>query len=50
LIIIDNLSNAHESTLEVLKKLCPTKIYFYEADLRNEEELENIFEKHTEEI
>lgn len=50
LIIIDNLSNAHESMFEFLKKLCPTKIKFYEADLRNEEELEKVFEKHAEEI
>jgi UDP-glucose 4-epimerase len=35
---------------EFLKKLCPTKIKFYEADLRNEEELEKVFEKHAEEI
>jgi UDP-glucose 4-epimerase len=50
LIIVDNLSNSHEATLEILKKLCPTKIKFYEADLRNEEVLEKIFEKHEQEI
>jgi UDP-glucose 4-epimerase len=50
LIIVDNLSNAHESTLESLKKLCPTTIRFYETDLRNEEELEKIFEKNAEDI
>jgi len=50
LIIIDNFSNSHESTLETLKKLCPTKIKFYELDMRNYEELEKVFEKHAEEI
>lgn len=50
LIIIDNLSNSHEDTLEVLKKLCPSKIKFYDADLRNYEDIEKIFEKHALEI
>jgi UDP-glucose 4-epimerase len=50
LIIIDNLSNSHEGTLDILRKLCPTKIKFYEADLRDYEEIEKIFEKHAEEI
>jgi len=50
LIIIDNLSNAHEETLEILKKLCQTKIKFYETDLRDYEEVKKIFEKHREEI
>ena len=50
LIIIDNFSNSHEATLETLKKLCPTKIKFYEADLRDYEALDKIFEKHEQEI
>jgi UDP-glucose 4-epimerase len=47
---VDNLSNSHEGTLEILRKLCPTKIKFYEVDLRQYEELEKIIEKHSEEI
>lgn len=50
LIIVDSFSNSHETTLETLKKLCPTKIKFYELDLRNYEDLEKVFEKHAEEI
>jgi UDP-glucose 4-epimerase len=50
LILIDNLSNSHETTLETLKKLCPTKIKFYEADLRNYPEIETIIEKNAPEL
>jgi UDP-glucose 4-epimerase len=50
LIIVDNFSNSHESVLSVLKKLCPTKIKFYELDVRNYEDLDKVFEKHQEEI
>jgi UDP-glucose 4-epimerase len=47
---VDNLSNAHQETFEVLRKLCPTKMKWYEVDLRNYEELDKIIEKHAEEI
>jgi UDP-glucose 4-epimerase len=50
LILIDNFSNSHKSTLETLKKLCPTALKFYTVDLRNEAELEKIFEKHASEL
>ncbi|MDR2190052.1 MAG: hypothetical protein LBP53_02435 [Candidatus Peribacteria bacterium] len=50
LLLVDNLSNSHEATFDILKKLCPTKIKRYATDLRNEEELERLFEKYATEI
>jgi UDP-glucose 4-epimerase len=50
LIIVDNLSNSHESTLKVIQSLTGKKIKFYEVDIRNYEDLEKIFKKHAEEI
>lgn len=44
-IIIDNLSNSNMSVLDKIKKLTNTKILFYEVDLRNYDNLENIFKK-----
>ena len=44
-IIVDNLSNAHRSTFEHLKELCPNPITFYEADIRDLESLDEIFKK-----
>lgn len=50
IIIVDNLSNSHESTLEWIKNItwkCPK---FYELDLRNFSDLDAVFEKNKNDI
>lgn len=49
-IIVDNLSNSHESTLEWIKKITWKSPKFYELDLRNFSDLDAVFEKHKNEI
>ena len=49
-IIIDNLSNSHESTLEGIKLITWKTPKFYELDLRNYWDLDSIFEKHANDI
>ena len=49
-IIIDNLSNSHESTLNSIKYITWKTPKFYEWDIRNYSDLETVFEKHSEEI
>ena len=49
-IIVDNLSNSHESTLEWIKNITKKSPKFYELDLRNFSDLDSIFEKHKNDI
>lgn len=42
-VVMDNLSNSNMKSLERVEKLTGKKIKFYEADIRNREELEKIF-------
>lgn len=43
LVIVDNLSNASIGVFSRLKQLCPNPIHFYEADIRDEKKLTEIF-------
>lgn len=49
-IIVDNLSNSHESSLEAIKKITWKTPKFYELDLRNYWDLDTVFEKHAKDI
>lgn len=49
-IIVDNLSNSHESALDAIKKITGKSPKFYEMDLRNYSDLDRIFEKHAKDI
>ena len=49
-IIVDNLSNSHESSLEAIKKITWKTPKFYELDLRNYWDLDSVFEKHAKDI
>ena len=42
-VILDNLSNSRRKNLIVLENLCDQKIDFYEADIRDEKNLNKIF-------
>ncbi len=46
LVIIDNLSNSHLDVLAKIEELSGVKPSFYDADLRNLDELKKIFEEH----
>lgn len=49
-IIIDNLSNSHESTLDAIKAITGKTPKFYELDLRNYSDLDSVFERHNNDI
>ena len=49
-IIVDNLSNSHESALEWIKAITWKTPKFYELDLRNYSDLDAIFDKHANDI
>ena len=42
-VILDNLSNSHKKNLKQIEKIVRKKIKFYEADIRNKNELDKIF-------
>jgi len=42
-IVVDNLSNSHQESLNRVEKITKTKILFYKLDLRDEKKLENVF-------
>jgi len=42
-VILDNLSNSHKKNLNILEEISSQKIDFYEADIRDEEKLNEIF-------
>ena len=42
-VILDNLSNSHKKNLKQIEKIARKKIKFYEADIRNKNELDKIF-------
>lgn len=44
-VAIDNLSNSKEESLKRVQEIAGKALKFYKADLRNRDELENIFEK-----
>lgn len=46
-VVIDNLSNASAESLRRVEKITGTNIPFYEADVRNEAALNEIFTKHA---
>jgi len=46
IIILDNLSNSDKSVLERISKITGRECDFYEADTRNEQEIEYIFNSH----
>ncbi len=45
-IILDNLSNSHQSVIKKLKIITKRKIIFYKIDLNNKKKLKSIFNKH----
>lgn len=49
-IIVDNLSNSHESALDGIKAITWKAPKFYELDLRNYSDLDAVFEKHANDI
>ena len=49
-IIVDNLSNSHESALDGIKAITWKTPKFYELDLRNYSDLDAVFEKHASDI
>ena len=49
-IIVDNLSNSHESALDGIKAITWRTPKFYELDLRNYSDLDAVFEKHANDI
>ena len=47
-ILIDNLSNAHKTTvLDGIKEILGYELPFFEGDVRDSEFLENLFEEHA---
>lgn len=44
-VIVDNLSNSNEEVINRLEKITGKRPVFYNADLRYEKELYNVFEK-----
>lgn len=44
-IVVDNFVNSKPEALKAIKKITGKDFEFYEVDLRNEEELENVFEE-----
>lgn len=46
-VVIDNLCNAHPEALRRVSTIVGQEIPFYEADIRDRNQLEDIFQKHT---
>ena len=46
-IVVDNLCNSRKESLDRVEKITGKKIKFYEADVRDREALENIFEQNN---
>lgn len=46
LILLDNFSNSSKKNLSLIKKISKKDFYFYEADIRNQKALEDIFDEH----
>lgn len=44
-VVVDNLYNSNEKSLEVVKKLTGKEITFYKADIRDKEKIEEIFKQ-----
>ena len=44
-VVVDNLCNSSKKSLERVKELTGKEAKFYEADIRDEEALKQIFEK-----
>ena len=44
-VVVDNLYNANKKSLEVVERVTGKKVTFYEADIRDEAKLDEIFEK-----
>ena len=44
-VVVDNLYNANKKSLEVVERVTGKKVTFYEADIRDETKLDEIFEK-----
>lgn len=47
ILIVDNLENGHIETVNILKSIKPDNIIFEKCDLRNIDEIENIFNKYS---
>ena len=45
-IVVDNLCNANQEALNRIEKITGKKVTFYETDVRNAAEMENIFATH----
>ncbi|MCU9533740.1 UDP-glucose 4-epimerase GalE [Streptococcus sp. CSL10205-OR2] len=46
IIVIDNLYNANAKSLEIVQEITGKQLTFYQSDIRNEQHLQHIFEKH----
>ncbi|QWQ39027.1 UDP-glucose 4-epimerase GalE [Gemella sp. zg-570] len=44
-VVVDNLYNANEKSLEVVKKITGKDLTFYKADIRDEKKIDEIFKK-----
>ena len=44
-VVVDNLYNASKKSLEVVERVTGKKVTFYEVDVRDEEKLNEVFEK-----
>jgi UDP-glucose 4-epimerase len=47
IVVVDNLINSTAESLKRVEKITNTTVPFYELDVRNESELDNIFKTHT---
>ncbi|MBR0466571.1 MAG: UDP-glucose 4-epimerase GalE [Clostridia bacterium] len=45
-VVVDNLSNSSEKSLERVKQITGKEVIFYNADVRNKEKLDSIFDSH----
>ena len=44
-VVVDNLYNANKKSLEVVEQVTGKKVTFYEVDVRDEDKLNEVFEK-----
>ena len=44
-VVVDNLYNANKKSLEVVERVTGKKVTFYEVDIRDENKLNEVFEK-----
>ena len=47
IVIIDNLINSKEETVDRLRRITGKNVVFYQADLLEEKKIEEIFKKHS---